>query len=87
MTRYRYGDEQHLDESLGKIFMFNRVGHISHMASHRVLHHRACHISWSAVLCSMICTMLHLVAVVLYAVLCHACNIFSTSTYVGNRSG
>ena len=26
VTRYRYGDEQHLDESLGKIFMFNRVG-------------------------------------------------------------
>ena len=25
VTRYRYGDEQHLDESLGKIFMFNRV--------------------------------------------------------------
>lgn len=25
VTRYRYGDEQHLDESLTKIFMFNRV--------------------------------------------------------------
>lgn len=25
VTRYRYGDEQHLDESLGKIFMFNRA--------------------------------------------------------------
>lgn len=25
VTRYRYGDEQHLDESLGKIFLFNRV--------------------------------------------------------------
>lgn len=25
VTRYRYGDEQHLDESLTKIFMFNRA--------------------------------------------------------------
>lgn len=25
VTRYRYGDEQHLDEALGKIFMFNRA--------------------------------------------------------------
>lgn len=25
VTRYRYGDEQHLDEALGRIFMFGRV--------------------------------------------------------------
>ncbi len=25
-TRYRYGDEQHLDEALDKIFRFNKVG-------------------------------------------------------------
>ena len=25
VTRYRYGDEQHLDEALNKVFMFNRV--------------------------------------------------------------
>ena len=25
MTRYRYGDEQHLDEALDRIFRFNKV--------------------------------------------------------------
>ena len=32
VTRYRYGDEQHLDESLTKIFMFNRVGDLPEQA-------------------------------------------------------
>lgn len=25
VTRYRYGDEQHLDEALDRIFRFNKV--------------------------------------------------------------
>lgn len=26
VTRYRYGDEQHLDEALDRIFRFGKVG-------------------------------------------------------------
>lgn len=27
VTRYRYGDEQHLDEALDRIFRFNKARH------------------------------------------------------------
>lgn len=34
VTRYRYGDEQHLDEALNRIFRFNTVRHEKRSAQH-----------------------------------------------------
>lgn len=37
MTRFRYGDEQHLDEALGRIFMFGRVQGIARRYSSSII--------------------------------------------------
>lgn len=84
MTRYRYGDEQHLDESLGKIFMFNRVGLLLCWTGFKLCAAlQSPHLHFSV---NRYGLCLHFVAAVLHVELCCTCYAFVACKEHYNKS-